>query len=760
MKNFSFISGRGLACYTFFLAILLSSFPSFALPLENKKTLANGQAQQTITGTIRDASGPLPGVLVSIKGNPKFSTSSDLNGSYTLPANIGDVLVFSFVGYATQEITIVSFSQLDILMAEDTATLEELTINAGYYSVKQKESTGSIARITSKDIEQQPVTNPLAVLTGRMAGVSVIQDSGTPGGNFQINIRGINSLRADGNAPLYIVDGVPFSSETIGSTQTSGYSPSQTSPLNSINPADIESIEVLKDADATAIYGSRGANGVVLITTKKGRVGKSAFNASASTAFGSVTRMLDLMDTPQYLQMRREAFANDGFTEYPDYAYDVNGTWDQNRYTDWQKVLIGGTAEIHNFQAGVSGGSASTQYVLSGTYRTETTVLPGDFRYDKGAVHFNMNHKSDDEKFSLRVAADYVTQDNDQPGVDLTTTARTLAPNAPALYTPEGELNWENSTWGNPLAELNSKFLSNTNSLSTNILLAYNFRPNLQFRASMGYTDLHHKESRTRPSTMNDPAFGMGSESSSLNINTTTRRSWIIEPQLNYTTYLGKGKLEALVGTTLQRQQTDRLYQSGYNFASNSLIYDLASAAVKNVQRNDQVIYKYQAGFARVNFNWDGKYIINVTGRRDGSSRFGSGNRFANFGAIGGAWLFANEAFLEGNPVISFGKLRASYGTTGNDQIGDYQFLDTYASSGNNYQGVTGLQPNRLYNPAFGWETNKKLEMALELGFLKDRLFLTAAYYRNRSSDQLVGIPMPATTGFTALKEQEDDLPF
>ena len=215
-----------------------------------------------------------------------------------------------------------------------------------------------LLKLHAKDIEKQPVTNVLATMQGRMAGVDIVQDSGSPGGGFTIKIRGQNSLRADGNQPLYIIDGVPYSSETIGVLYaTSGTSPSLTSPLNSINPSDIESIEVLKDADATAIYGSRGANGVVLITTKKGKAGATAFTLNTSTSFASVTRTPKLMNTQQYLAMRQQAFANDGITVYPDYAYDVNGTWDTNRYTDWQDALIGGTAEINTLQASVSGGS-------------------------------------------------------------------------------------------------------------------------------------------------------------------------------------------------------------------------------------------------------------------------------------------------------------------------------------------------------------------------------------------------------------------
>lgn len=713
-------------------------------------SFAQNQKPTTITGIVTDDTGVLSGVTVTVKGTT-LSTLTDNAGKFALTTTSDAILTFSYLGYKEVTLAVNGRSVINVTMTEDATTLKEVTVNAGYYTVKDKERTGSIAKITSKDIEKQPVTNVLAAMQGRMAGVDIVQDSGSPGGAFTIKIRGQNSLRVDGNQPLFIIDGVPYSSETIGAISTSGTAPSLTSPLNSINPSDIESIEVLKDADATAIYGSRGANGVVLVTTKKGKIGETSYTVNVSTSYGSVTRTPKLMDTQQYLAMREQAFANDGVIEYPSYAYDVNGTWDKHRYTDWQKKLIGGTSVIRNAQASVSGGSSRTQYLLSGNYRTETTVFPGDFIYKKGSAHFTMNHTAEDERFKLNFSANYTVQKNNQPAVDLTAVSRTLAPNAPELYDAEGNLNWENSTWDNPLAGLQQQFDSHITDLTANTLLSYQITPNLIFKSSLGYSDLHNNESNTQPNTMYNPAYGLGSEFSGLSTNMTSRNSWIVEPQLHWNTTVGKGKLEVLAGSTMQQQKTERLFQNGYGFASNSLIHDLASATIKTVDLSDVTIYKYQALFARINYNYNDRYILNITSRRDGSSRFGAGKQFAVFGAVGVAWLFSNEKFLKDNSILSFGKLRASIGTTGNDQIGDYQFLDTYISSGVAYQGTIGLQPIRLYNPEFGWETNKKFEVALETGFFKDRIFLTTAYYLNRSSNQLVGIPLPGTTGFNSL---------
>lgn len=706
---------------------------------------------ETITGTVSDSRGPLPGVTITVKGK-NYIAITDQNGAFTIEANTGDTLVFSSIGYKTREVTFGGITQLKITLEEDATSLQEVTVNAGYYTVKEKERTGSIARITAKDIETQPVTNAIATLAGRMAGVTITQATGVAGGSFDIRIRGINSLRSDGNAPLYIIDGVPYSSESIGLGITNTVQPGATSPLNNINPADIESLEVLKDADATAIYGSRGANGVVLITTKKGKAGKTTFYGSYSRGVGRVTRFMDMMNTQQYIAMREEAFANDGFTEIPSFAYDINGTWDRNRYTDWQKELLGGTAEFTQIQAGVSGGSEQTQFLLSGNFNKETTVFPGDFAYKKGNFHSSFSHRSNDDKFNLTFSASYTVQDNDQPSADITTAAWLLPPNAPALYDEDGNLNWENGTFTNPLAPLQGETKMRTYDFVANAVLSYNILPSLQAKANIGYTDLKHTESSSFPSTIYDPAYGVGSEYSYIFLGNSARQSWIVEPQLRYTRDFGKLKAEVLVGSTFQQMNNEvqALYATG--FPSNNLLYNPAAATNLTVQGNDISEYKYQALFGRLNLNYDGRYILNLTGRRDGSSRFGPDNRYAWFGAAGAAWVFSKEKFLSDQNLLSFGKLRASYGSTGSDQIGNYQYLDTYSTSGNAYNGVGGLQPTLLYNPTFGWEVNRKGEIALETGFFNDRLFLTWAWFNNRSSSQLVGIPLPGTTGFDSIQ--------
>lgn len=735
----------GLSFYALILALFCHS--SYLLAQSQQPTI-------TVTGSTSDASGPLAGVTILIK-NTTTGTSSDFDGLYSITAKPNDTLVFSYLGYKTQEVPIQGRNQINTVLQPDTQNLNEVVINAGYYTVTDRERTGSIARITAKDIETQPVTNVLATMQGRMAGVSITQTSGVPGSGFEIQIRGRNSLRSDGNSPLYIIDGMPLGNENLGNSALLSIPilpGAGVNTLSTLNPADIESIEVLKDADATAIYGSRGANGVVLITTKKAKSTKTIITANTFSGVGQISRKLNLMNTEQYLDMRRQAFENDGVTSYPASAHDINGNWDQNRYTDWQKELIGNTSRHQQVDVGIQGGTDLTKLSLKATQYNETSVFHGDFEYKKTAFQFSGNHLSPNQKFRMDISMQYIVDKNDLPGTDLTADALDLAPNAPALYDNEGNLNWENSTWNNPLRKIKQEYLTSTNFFNVGATLGFELVPNLDFKMMAGFSDTRISETKISPSTIYNPAFGLNSSISFLLQNTGYQQSWSLEPQLHWNKEFNNSSLSILAGATFQDRQFGTQTLNAMGFSSNSLIYNIAAASSVTIYNNDNSQYRYNAVFGRLNYMLHDKYIVNLTGRRDGSSRFGPGKQFANFGAIGAAWLFGKENVFSKLPLISFGKLRSSYGTTGSDQIGNYQYLDTYSSTGLPYQGITGLQPVRLYNPDFSWEINKKFEAAVDLGFFGDRIFLTAAFFSNRSSNQLVGIPLPGTTGFTSIQ--------
>ncbi|WP_235982443.1 SusC/RagA family TonB-linked outer membrane protein [Gelidibacter maritimus] len=714
-------------------------------------------AQQIlVSGKVTDGNLPISGANVLIK-NTKTGVVTDFDGRYNITAKPTDTLQISYLGYTTVTIPIQSHTTIHVTLQEDVTALGEVQINAGYYTTTDRERTGSISRITAKEIEGQPVNNPLAAMQGYMSGVNIVQTTGVPGGGYDIQIRGKNFING-GTDPLFIIDGVPFSSQSLGSNSVSAQiTGGNISPLNAINPNDIESIEVLKDGDATAIYGSRGANGVVLITTNKGGTGKTQFKANISSGVGQVSHFIDLMNTEQYLETRNEGIINDGYqTLLNDPAYDYIWpdvkSWDQNRYTNWQKELIGGTAHRNNAQLSVLGGNAETRFLISGSYNKETTVFPGDAKYKKMTVFSSLNHRSMNNRFSIDFSSTYSNEKNNLPRSDFTSLAYSLEPNAPALYDQQGNLNWENNSWDNPLASLNEQYEASSNTLFFNSLISFQLLPNLALKSNLGHNNYSLHSYRTLPSSARNPKFGFTPQSySSLTTNGSERQSWIVEPQLHWSKQWRRTTLDALIGTTFQQETGSQFVQNGKGFPNNNLLLNLTAANNVNVLQDDNSKYNYNAIFGRLNMNYLGRYIINLTGRRDGSSRFGPGKQFGNFGAAGIAWLFSEEAFLNKNSLLSFGKLRGSYGVTGSDNIGNYKFLDTYNVTGLDYNGITVLEPTGIFNPLFGWESNKKLELALELGFFKERLFINTSWYRNRSSDQLIGIPLPATTGFSTL---------
>ncbi len=712
------------------------------------------QQNRTLSGRVTDTKGqPLPGVTVLVKGTFRGTTTA-ADGRYSL-TNIppGAVLSFSFVGFKTQEIPCDGQTRLDVQLQEDVTTLSEVTVNAGYYTVKDRERTGSIARVTVKELENQPVINALSSVQGRMAGVSITQGSGVPGGGYSIQIRGTNSLRRAGNYPMYIIDGVPVSADTPAPLSGAILPYTEISPLSAINPNDIESIEILKDADATAIYGSRGANGVILITTKKGKAGrKTTFSVNSSYGISKVAGKMDLMNTEQYLDMRRQAYVNDGIAAYPANAYDVNGTWDQERYTDWQEELIGRTAANSLVQLSLSGGSDNTRFLISGSHNRQTTVFSDDFRYKTDNLSGSLNHRSADNRFTLNASGQFSAQSNNVIETDITSQALRLSPNAPALYKEEGSLNWENNTFTNPVAAYQSTYANDSKTFSTSLNLSYELLPSVFVKLNGGINYQAFEELVLRPSTIYNPSFGITPASSNASKSRNQRFSCLGEPQLNYRNTFGDHQLDVLIGGTYQQTKNKGLRLSGSGFETNALITNMAAAKKVTVSQDQETEYKYAAIFGRINYQYKNRYILNLTGRRDGSSRFGPDRRFANFGAVGAAWLFSEENFLTGIPWLSFGKLRGSYGVTGSDLIGDYQYLDTYTVSSTGYGGSVSLYPSRLHNPYFSWEKTTKLEVALELGFLSDRIQLSTAWYRNRSGNQLVGIPLPATTGFGSIQ--------
>jgi len=733
----------------------------------------------TISGKVTDAVGtPLIGATIMVKGT-NDGTVTDNEGNFTL-SNVkrnATVLIRS-VGYETREME-VKGQRIMVQMNVVVSDLDE-TVVIAYGTTTKRYNTGNVSTIKAKDIEKQPVSNPLLALQGRMPGITIEQATGVPGAGVTVRIQGANSLRKN-NDPLYVIDGVPYTSRTLytlsqiqggsgGNAQRNGNIPEGAgNPLSFINPADIESIDVLKDADATAIYGSRAANGAILITTKKGRTGKTRVDVNVQKGWGVVANKLKLLNTPQYLALRKEAYVNDGSpvpdaSTIPDQSNADLAYYDQRRYTDWQKVLIGNTAKYTKVNTAVSGGTNNTQFLIGAGYQKETTVFPGDLSDKKGSLHFNIGHTSSNQRFNVTLSGNYMLDDNRLIGEDLTGIAMSLAPNAPELYNPDGTLNWAllpngDASWLNPHALLKQKYRNKTSNLIINNTISYEVLPRLYVRNSFGYTSLSSDELLTKPLSMYVPQYRPFYQNEST-LSTGAITTWIAEPQLSYRKVLGKSSrstIDILIGGTFQQNTTRYMSVKGTGYSSELLLENINSATNRQVF-NGSSVYKYNAFFGRVNYNLDSRYLFTISGRRDGSSRFGSENLFHNFGSIAGAWIFSEERVLKQQRVLSFGKLKASYGTTGNDGIGDYQFLSLYnaVSSVLPYQGVTGLKPVGLSNPYLQWEITRKLSVGLDLGLFKDRILLAANYYRNRSSNQLLSYGLPSVTGFNNIQRNLD----
>lgn len=728
---------------------------------------------------VNEQNEPVAGATVAVKGS-KIATSANENGEFALSSVDEEAtLIVTSIGYVAEELLIRGRTHLIIHLKISIRTLDE-TVFIAYGNTTRRFNTGSVTKVTSEEINEQPVSNPLAALQGRVPGLVVTSTSGLPGSSFNIQIRGQNSLNPDPynsllpkDNPLFIIDGVPFAPQnnninqfpSIGSPGINvllNNSYGGISPFNTIDPSNIESIEVLRDADATAIFGSRGANGVILITTKKGKAGEIKLSTNVFTGVSNVAHTLPMMNTQQYLEMRREAFANDGITpsnldpsNFRTYAPDLT-IYDANKYTDWKKFFIGNSSYTTNINTSLSGGSENTQFLFGAGYYHQTYIYPGDFAYDRASVNFNFHHNSIDKKLSFDFSSAYSFDKNNSSGTPDLLHAYALDPNFPNLLDGNGNLVWDykGASFGvsnvNPLSYLRKKYSVSNFNLISHLQVGYQIIPGLEIRASLGFNKLNSIEYSGNPAASQDPAF---QRIATADFGTKDIHNWIIEPQAEYIKKFGRSKINILLGGTFEQDINSSTIISGSGYSNDILITSIAGAPDKTAT-DAYSPYKYNAVFGRVNYQFNQRYILNLNGRRDGSSRFGPGKQFGNFGSIGTAWIFSEESFVKKNlNWLSFGKLRASYGTTGNDAIGDYQYIARWQPTDYYYQGALGYLPQNLYNPNFSWAITKKTEGAIELGFLNNRLLVTAILYQNSSGNQLVYYQLPSQTGFLNVTE-------
>lgn len=707
---------------------------------------------------------PLAGASYTIVTSlSSASGSTDEKGQFRFYAEKGNILTINYIGYESRRLRIINNKPGDIRLNPNTNELQEVKIVIGYGTTTKRLNTGNVAVVTSDDIGKQPVTNVLQALQGLVPGLEVKQSNGFASSTFNLRIRGQNSLAASGNIgvntisdPLYIIDGVPViagsnaAQDNVGINQNNFIGPTGgQSPLFGLNPADVESISVLKDADATAIYGARGANGVILITTKKGKAGKTTVDANVYTGLSLQTKRLKLMNTDEYIAMRKRAFQNDGITPDGENAYDLT-IWDQHRYTDWQKELLG-TAHTTDAQLSLSGGDAKTTFRISGGFNTLSPPFKGNYKEQRGSGSLSLTNSSFNNRLTTTAVISFSSTTSNLPAADPTGMIF-LAPNAPSLFDANGNLNytgWSASkTFPNEAAALKRPYKAGTKSLISNLNLKYKILPGLDFNSSMGINISRQNQLATQPSGSFDPTQPQPPQST---FGTNNSQTWIIEPSLTYHRSFGKHTIETLLGSTFQNAQIDGTNITASGFTTDASLEDPGAASSYSIFSN-YIKTKFESIYARINYNYDNKYIINLNGRRDGSSRFSSGRQFGNFGSIGAAWIFTREDFIQQHfKFLSFGKLRASYGLVGGDGLGDYQYLSSFRNGRDPYQETPVLELARLANDKFSWTTNKKLEVALALGFLNGRINTEFSWYRNRSGNQLVAYPLPATAGFSSV---------
>ncbi len=739
------------------------------------------KAPASIGGTVTDTLGnPLVGASVAIKGMT-FSTQTDSKGNFNLP-NVPQgkyTLVASYIGYEKSEVSIVNNGtnlHIAFILRQGTSQLDQVQVIA-YGTASRRYSISSMATVTAEDIERQPVSNPLLALQGQVPGLAVNATSGIPGSQVLVQIRGQNTLNLNPtnnpskpyDQPLFIIDGVPFASQnnninqfaSLVAAQSSPGGVSQSvglSPFNNIDPADIESISILKDADATSIYGTQGSNGVILITTKKGKAGPTTFNLNVNTGFNSAGRPIKMLNTQQYLQLRKDAFAADGITpsdnpgNYLAYAPDLT-IFDQQKYTNWQKVIYGRNTSNADVHGSLSGGSLNNTFLISTGYNKSNYNYPGDFADQRYTLHSNVHHSSKDYHLSVDLTTDFGYEQNNSAGYG-GAEDMLLQPNLPDLRSSSGDLIWNYHGVDLTTYQFYSSLMQPTNLQNYNFnaafRISYKLFKGLTISANMGYNRNSTNETSINPGVAQNPMY----INRQANFSDNNFQTINIEPQINYNRNIGKGNLSVLVGTTYKKNTSNSSYTTGQGYSNDNFLGSINGAPTVSAMDASN-IYRYSAGFARLNYIYDGEFILNLTGRRDGSSNFGPGHQFGNFGSIGAGWIFSErEGIKKLSPVLSYGKISGSYGTSGSDGIKAYQYQALYAGFPPylpNFQDINPSYPVNLYNPDYSWALKKSLNIALDLGLFDNNLLFNTTYYRNREGNQLVDYPLPIQVGMSSV---------
>jgi TonB-dependent starch-binding outer membrane protein SusC len=706
---------------------------TMGLLVKSLRVAENVPQERVVTGTITDeANESLPGVNIILKGTTQ-GTTSDINGAYSIQVTGEDaVLVFSFIGYETQETPVGSRTAIDISMIPDTKTLEEVVV-VGYGEVKKSDLTGSVSSIKSDEINAYPATNLMQSLAGRATGVQISQNTGSPGGALSVRIRGTNSVQGD-NEPLYVVDGFPYNGNPT-----------------LLNNADIESIEILKDASATAIYGSRGANGVVLITTKRGKAGKTTVEYDGYYGVQTIRKKMDMMNAREYAEFYNEQAANDGLA--PHFTAEEVNSFGEG--TDWQDVALR-SAPIQNHAVSVSGGGQNTRFSVSGSNFNQEGIIVGS-NYIRNSVRANVNTDLS-KKFSLdlnailsRIDSDRKNNGGGNRGGSMISAMLSAYPTIgthldDGNYTRLAEIySWGSNVLTNPLNYLEQESDHiRSNKVLTNAALTFKPIEGLSVKISGG---IENTDDRTDIYQTRKFINSQGSA----RIETDQRTSILNENTISYLKDVGKHSISAVAGLTYQNYKSTALNASGSGFISDvQESFDIGAAATQNVPSSSYLDWTLVSYLGRINYTFNNKYLATVSFRADGSSRYAEGQKWGSFPSASLAWRLSEEEFIKNISFISDLKIRAGYGETGSTAIPPYYTLNQL-SSGKVVFGdalYTSYAPGTRLAGPLKWETTAQTDIGLDFGFLQNRFNVTVDYYVKNTRDLLNGVPLPSAQGY------------
>ena len=728
----------------------------------------------SISGKVTDEAGEgLPGATVNVKGTTT-GTITDVDGRYTITAPDDAILVFSFVGYITEEIPVNNTTTINVAMSPDITSLEEIVV-IGYGTQKKSDLTGAISSISNEEMNQVPATSLDQAMIGRAAGVQITQTSGQPGGAISIRIRGGNSISA-GNEPLYVIDGVPISNgeDAMHAGVTAG---AGQNALSMIDPKDIESIEILKDASSTAIYGSRGANGVVLITTKMGDRNQNKIDFDMSFGLQEVRKLYPLMNAREYALFVNEAERNgDIFLEnIPDPGeYSVYTQAQVASYgegTNWQKEIFR-TAPRQDYKLTFSGGNEDTRYLISGSYLDQKgIIINSDFKRAMLRVNLEKdvtpkltigNNLSISQSWSDQAYADQGFNVGNASSIVLV--ALGFNPILPVRDPATGEYTFQNAHVGegdgnvqpavpfyNPVAYAHlAKNESNSGRILGRFFGAYQIFDNLEFRTNLGYDILSNKQNHFIPGSV---AIAAG-QNGVARVGTVQNYSITSENMLTYNkTFAALHDINILAGFSTQQYEQERLMASAEDFSTDALTFNnLGAGEVQHPSSNGVYGWSLVSYLGRINYKFKERYLLTLTARTDGSSRFGKGNRYGFFPSGAFAWRVSEEPFMQSLTAVSSLKLRTSYGITGNQELPPYQPLalldETRTVLGNT--SVVGFMPIRVANNDLKWETTAQFDVGIDFGLVEERIRFTADYYHKKTTDLLLEVFLPTSSGFSS----------